>query len=875
MKRKSLLLFLFSIVSLTMVAQDRDVHGVKGYWNYTAQQLQALGDPFTFFNDGTKNQNWYRDVQFDGDYMVLYPGINSTDLKTFTTKIAGSNKVIERQGYDWRVSFNLFHSAYPLKVTKNYPVVAVKMSVPTNVLDSVAADCFSEMWWINPYTGKEAVMWCTKDAGKNTDLPAGTEAHQENYCLSGIGGNSRVTWFVNYQNVGVQEEKWPNYGEKDSVAIFGWGPNDIRKIEETGVLYADNKQKNADSEKNKKEVSIRVLRLPATCSEKANIIMLLNFAVLPDADPTNLNNPILERTDITIPRWHFNWYAAQNTIDEEENELEQENRPVAYFKWLKTFKSLDDAMAAITEENNWGDGTMSAAKSQLNDALYWAEVALKAFRFRNSDPDGGVYDDEAYIAYNNAYEAANAVWNNASATDADYQNAFAALQEARVNLLIAADIDNDLVYNYVYSAAGDYSLVIGDADVTIGSLTGKPITIGAKDAAKALSFIKTGSLIDGQNSYYLAGSDGGFVVQAADGTLLYSTEATAGSAFTFSERDTEGHSFDIRCGDYYYYVDANGSLAFSEEIPEDATTNFDALAAYLFTVEDALGDYAQKASEEEKSGLLEGWEFNSTPVDDPGTIGVYNEEQKTMAEYSETKMIDNWRMSRWRAHSRVNQETVKNSDGSDAVCLALTSAEVYDNWDGSQTGIQNDWSTPPAFRMDGGTEEPFYARDPNPRDDRFAYYINAGLHRYFAIKMKSTENIEFGTFNIFSLTGTSVLLSKNQMERKGESDVYYFDLLNCGFPVGKRQYTAGFFSPALVEGKTSQDCKFLVDWMRIYDSIDEIPAESFDESVLSTGIKTISDNTNKSNDIYDLFGRRVINPVKGLYIIGGKKVVVK
>lgn len=42
-----------------------------------------------------------------------------------------------------------------------------------------------------------------------------------------------------------------------------------------------------------------------------------------------------------------------------------------------------------------------------------------------------------------------------------------------------------------------------------------------------------------------------------------------------------------------------------------------------------------------------------------------------------------------------------------------------------------------------------------------------------------------------------------------------------------------------------------------------------------TGISTISATTSTSDKIYDLCGRQVSNPVKGLYIHNGKKVVIK
>lgn len=43
----------------------------------------------------------------------------------------------------------------------------------------------------------------------------------------------------------------------------------------------------------------------------------------------------------------------------------------------------------------------------------------------------------------------------------------------------------------------------------------------------------------------------------------------------------------------------------------------------------------------------------------------------------------------------------------------------------------------------------------------------------------------------------------------------------------------------------------------------------------TTGISTISSNTADGNTVYDLQGRRVQNPVKGIYIMNGKKIIFK
>jgi len=60
----------------------------------------------------------------------------------------------------------------------------------------------------------------------------------------------------------------------------------------------------------------------------------------------------------------------------------------------------------------------------------------------------------------------------------------------------------------------------------------------------------------------------------------------------------------------------------------------------------------------------------------------------------------------------------------------------------------------------------------------------------------------------------------------------------------------------------------------------EIPANSrplklsfTDEE--TTGINTVQNEMNGSSDFYDLQGRKVISPVKGLYVVNGKKIIIK
>jgi hypothetical protein len=46
-------------------------------------------------------------------------------------------------------------------------------------------------------------------------------------------------------------------------------------------------------------------------------------------------------------------------------------------------------------------------------------------------------------------------------------------------------------------------------------------------------------------------------------------------------------------------------------------------------------------------------------------------------------------------------------------------------------------------------------------------------------------------------------------------------------------------------------------------------------SVFPTGISNVSSATKNDGNIYDLQGRRVTKPTKGLFVVNGKKVVVK
>ena len=60
-----------------------------------------------------------------------------------------------------------------------------------------------------------------------------------------------------------------------------------------------------------------------------------------------------------------------------------------------------------------------------------------------------------------------------------------------------------------------------------------------------------------------------------------------------------------------------------------------------------------------------------------------------------------------------------------------------------------------------------------------------------------------------------------------------------------------------------------------FDEEISAPFLSFEGDGETTGIANVNVNANANSSWYDLSGRRVANPTKGLYIVNGKKVIIK
>ena len=101
--------------------------------------------------------------------------------------------------------------------------------------------------------------------------------------------------------------------------------------------------------------------------------------------------------------------------------------------------------------------------------------------------------------------------------------------------------------------------------------------------------------------------------------------------------------------------------------------------------------------------------------------------------------------------------------------------------------------------------------------------------------------------------------------------VYNFDGAEYNIPVGAYYINSNFLKVA--------DGNQTIQNFRAYFKVSEgSPAKSFFENFSfseATGIKAVDTLTNDNLTIYDLQGRRVANPTKGIYVVNGKKVIIK
>ena len=115
-----------------------------------------------------------------------------------------------------------------------------------------------------------------------------------------------------------------------------------------------------------------------------------------------------------------------------------------------------------------------------------------------------------------------------------------------------------------------------------------------------------------------------------------------------------------------------------------------------------------------------------------------------------------------------------------------------------------------------------------------------------------------------TVTGNAFEVNTTGATFAGDDDYYYFGLV-------KNTLTFGKFAPSSVAIPANK-AYLKVLKTSVDASARELNVVFGDEA---TGINAIPNSEVMNNDCFDLQGRRVANPTKGLYIVNGKKVIVK
>ncbi len=252
-------------------------------------------------------------------YVRFLFGMNSTDYKE------------KYGGYAFRSNLWLTESeagAGVMTITRACPVVAMKLSMPLNDETPNKDGYFEpEFRWYDPSTGE--------GGGR---LP-----------LSGLDGNSRYR-FLQYG--GALKDMLG----RDSVQL-NKGNHGYDTYRTANAVHST--PVNADT-------IWHVVRLNPGADDKADFLVAMDLSTICAEATAEGGIRCLDTTDIKLSSFslgfcNLNADTLAYETGEEGDTLGShtktlEERPLFYLKWIKTFPSMKDFNASLTEENGWGDG---------------------------------------------------------------------------------------------------------------------------------------------------------------------------------------------------------------------------------------------------------------------------------------------------------------------------------------------------------------------------------------------------------------------------------------------------------------------------------------------------------------------------------------
>ena len=778
----------------SVFAQD-PVHGVGGYYNYTAAQLESENCLNVGGNGKKFAAKWHPEYRFEDGYLRFTLGANDAAFKE------------DRGGYHHRSSVGLKEKVAGqgvMTITKDYPVLVFKMSAVYNNED--LKEGFDAYW--------EPELRMYDATGAKVKIP-----------MSGLDDNSRYRFFASNPNLKDQ------FG-RDSVQLNkGNNGYDARR----GANTVHSTPTNVDT-------IWRIVRIPAEVQEKADILIALDFSTICDQGTEDGSGVrMLDTTDITMVPFDvlsgINVYA--DTIYYAPDDAEHANplvktkdmMPYCLLKWVKTFRSMGEFSSMLNDENNWGDGApVDPQKPILNAKLYECNEFIAAYKF-----------SDKLEPLQAAYDAALAVYNNPESTGDDYKAQVDALSKAEEDFLASISYTVTEKMNRIFNLGG-MALGLESEPTTAGGFTGCRI-VGVEETNAVDFYFSEAGTANGQTNYNLKLASS-TLVQAGDGTLLMVdvSQVKTAAALTFCNRGQEDNpGFDIKCGKYYYQLNEEGVLTAIETIP--TVEEYNALNDYLFFLTEAEPYNPEDHNAETHpmtSGEGSGWEFNgkvSMEVDPAFQASFdmfdWDAEAKAAATQRTTiPFVEGWRSNGFRLGSVLEIDNTTAYTGSNALsCLRTYYKAEVDNFhaDTINTSMETtDYASALITLMrEHGKYTSASNRVPQPNqlcDSTCAINLNSGINRYFAMKWKSnSEDVKLNGFVFFVLKGIEepTCNMDNLLEQRG--DVYIWDLLECGIPYGDRKACAQYLN---WKGIKSEEDVVYVDWIRFYDSLEAIPEET-------------------------------------------------
>mgnify|MGYP000040529654 FL=1 len=843
-KMKFTLFSLLLTLAITVFGQD-GIHGVDGYYNWTAKQMKAdniLKMTTTgFLGTAVTKQAGFI---YNDDYVKVDLG-----LKTGANNFRG----------DFQLNYNLGNT---LKITKQYPVIAFKLGYPDTTI-AKGYDGTIELAW--KYKIKEGDTIKARTAG---GIPL-QNAISWNY----NGSTYLATNHYYFKNT-MGKGGWNNGGR---FQYFGWW----KKINNE-YQYTYNSRCAIGDSINKADANSSLVQGYFKVDDPiANRIIYVNMKHVVDSVGdievfllTGIHTTFLADTAKTVILRN----EAGDSIGTQKVSKTNDELPYYNLKWVKTFPTVAALKEATTINAGDGNDTRSANQLILNASLYYAKKFLQNY----------AYADAKYRnPYQAAFDAALAIYQttppNEDKTSIEWLNwdntvagAITNLAAAKTNFLNGITAKISSPYSVIKTVNGEAEFVLGQTKTLSTGISGKLVELGGQGSGTPLLISKSTTQVNGRTAFTLSNVSGKLCI--VKDTLIFVENSKVTSAilaqFVISNRsDDEFPAYDVYVnGKFLMLNQTSGKLATVAEIPDGEISD---LGTYLFDLTAATYD---PANDDPTISLFEGWEFENG--------NLHNIERNT-----------------WRMYSQF-QNTVKDGKG----CLEISIAPTYYTAQDSlhTTLLKSDFITgmEGGYRRESGVYPNSAKLNPTTRDSSLIIWTNTYKKRYLAVKTAGTDpTVVLNKFTFYATPIVYVDIAlADTVAVKG--DVYVYDMLAKGIPYGNIGWNSQYFSVGMF--KSAED-KAFVDWIRMYDTIENVPNElldvhsgvfnpSADNNIrILTNQNTITVNSEKPSEItlYSMNGIRLTSQVttklvytannKGIYIVSvrdnnrvvSEKVVIK